>query len=235
MTGQASSVQDKQPPPMQAIAIVIAVSAAAFAGEMAVADHLPWGEEARGVIAVLLGAVAALWLTLAKGGSLADLGLARPKRWLTVPFWVLGILITFVAAQALVPQLITPYFDLPPPDMSRYDFIRGDALAAVSMALLLPLTAAIPEEVVYRGFLFHQFGRLYTGIKGGPILAALSQAVIFGLVHDDHHGPRVGYCVPPVWPQSVDRHNGAFGRTHCVGIAIVFFPCAGLGANCRSR
>ena len=183
MTGQASSVQDKQPPPMQAIAIVIAVSAAAFAGEMAVAEHLPWGEEARGVIAVLLGAVAALWLTLAKGGSLADLGLARPKRWFTVPFWVLGILITFVAAQALVPQLITPYFDLPPPDMSRYDFIRGDALAAVSMALLLPLTAAIPEEVVYRGFLFHQFGRLYTGIKGGPILAALSQAVIFGLVH----------------------------------------------------
>ncbi len=183
MTGQVSGGQDNQPLPLKAITIVIAVSAVAFASEMAVADYLPWGEEARGVIAVLLGAVAALWLTLAKGGSLADLGLTRPKRWLTVPFWVLGILITFVAAQALVPQLITPYFDLPPPDMSRYDFIRGNAVAAISMALLLPLTAAIPEEVVYRGFLIHQFGRLYDGVKGGPILAVLSQAVIFGLVH----------------------------------------------------
>jgi membrane protease YdiL (CAAX protease family) len=166
-----------------AIAVVIAVSAAAFAGELAFADQLPWGEEARGVIAVLSAAVAALWLTIRRGGSLADLGLVRPKRWWTVPFWVLGILVTFVAAQGLVPLLIAPFFDLAAPDMSRYDFIRGDALAAAAMALLLPLTAAIPEEVVYRGFLIRQFTRLYGNGRGGAVLAVLSQALIFGSVH----------------------------------------------------
>jgi len=147
MTDAKAHVWDQQAHPLTAIAIVVAVSAVAFAGELAAADRLPWGDEARGVVAVLLGAM-------------ADLGLVRPKRWLAVPFWVLGILVTFIAAQALVPLLIAPFFSLPAPDMSRYDFIRGDALAAISMALLLPLTAAIPEEVVYRGFLMRQFTRL---------------------------------------------------------------------------
>ena len=155
----------------------------AFAGELAVADHLPWGEEARGVVAVLLAAVTALWLTMRRGGSPADLGLVRPTRWRTVPLWVLGILILFVAAQALVPLLLAPFFDTPAPDMSRYDFIRGDALAAIAMALLLPLTAAIPEEIVYRGFLIRQFERLYGNARLGSIVAVLSQALIFGSVH----------------------------------------------------
>lgn len=183
MTDSIAHIRDQQPHPLAAIAIVISVSAVAFVVEVAVADHLPWGEEARGVIAVLLGAIAALWLTVRKGGSLANLGLTRPKRWWTVPFWVLGIFVTFGVAQALVPQLLAPLFGLPPPDMSRYDFIRGDALAAISMALLLPLTAAIPEEIVYRGFLIRQFERLYGDGYAGPMLAVLSQALIFGLVH----------------------------------------------------
>lgn len=183
MTDRITPQRSRQLHPLNAIAIVIAVSGLAFAGELAVADRLPWGDEARGVVAVLLGAVAALWLTVRRGGTLADLGLVRPKRWWTVPFWVLGILVTFVAAQALVPQIIAPIFDLPAPDMSRYDFIRGDALAAIAMALLLPLTAAVPEEVVYRGFLMRQFTRLYGDGHTGAMLAVLSQALVFGSVH----------------------------------------------------
>lgn len=183
MTGEVSEERDKRLRPLKAIVVVIVISAIAFVGEVALADYLPWGEEARGVIAVLAAALVALWLTTRHGGSLAELGLTRPRRWWTVPFWVLGILVTFVAAQALVPQLIAPYFDLPPPDMSRYDFMRGNAPAAVMMALLLPLTAAIPEEVVYRGFLIRQFTLLYGDTRKGEILAVLSQALIFGLVH----------------------------------------------------
>ena len=183
MTDQPSGRLDNTPAPLAAISIVVAVSALAFAGEVALADQLPWGEEARGVAAVLFGATAAVWLTVRKGGSLTDIGLTRPKRWWTVPLWVLGIVVTFGAAQALVPQLLAPYFELPPPDMSRYDFIRGNAAAAVSFALLLPLTAAIPEEIVYRGFLIRQFERLYDNRPATAALAILSQALIFGSVH----------------------------------------------------
>ena len=56
------------------IAIVVVVSIVAFLGELAASDHLPWGEETRGVMAVLMGAAAAVAITLGRGGTLADLG-----------------------------------------------------------------------------------------------------------------------------------------------------------------
>ena len=183
MTATIAHGQDDKTQALTSIAIVIAASAVAFAGELTAAAHLPWGEEARGIVAVLAGAIAAVWLTVRQDGSLADLGLVRPKRWLTVPAWVLVIFITFVAAQAIVPQVLAPVFDLPAPDMPRYDFMRGNPLAAISMALALPLTAAIPEELVYRGFLIRQFTRLYGNHTAGPMFAVLSQAAIFGAVH----------------------------------------------------
>lgn len=165
------------------IAVVFVVSAAAFAGELAVSDHLPWGEEARGVIAVLAGAFAAVAATLIRGGSLADLGFKRPRRWLTVPFWVLGIFVVFVVAQGVAPVLIANFIDVSQPDMSRYDYIRGDLSAAIVMGLALPLTAAIPEEIVYRGFLINRLITVFGQSRVGGALAVLVQAVIFGAVH----------------------------------------------------
>lgn len=165
------------------IAVVALVSIAAFLGELAAADLLPWGAEARGVIAVLAGAGAAVAVTLRRGGGLADLGLRRPRRWLTVPLWAIGIFAVFVVAQNLAPLLVAPFFDLPQPDMSRYDAVRGNATAALSLAIALPLTAAIPEEILYRGFLIERLARLFAGTRGPAVVAVLVQALIFGSVH----------------------------------------------------
>ncbi len=165
------------------IAAVALVSVLAFLGELAAADRLPWGEEARGVIAVLAGAAAAVAITLGRGGSLADLGFGRPKRWVTVPAWALGILVAFVVAQNAVPLLVAPFFDLPEPDLSRYDGVRGNVVAAISLAVALPLTAAIPEEILYRGFLIGRFTRLFGTSAAAPFLAVLAQALVFGSVH----------------------------------------------------
>lgn len=165
------------------IAIVALVSVLAFLGELAIAGRLPWGAEARGVIAVLAGAAVAVAITLGRGGGLADLGFRRPKRWLTVPAWVLGILAAFVVAQNAVPMLVAPVFDLPEPDLSRYDTVRGNLAATLSLAVILPLTAAIPEEILYRGFLIGRLTRLFGGYAGAPVLAVLVQAIVFGLAH----------------------------------------------------
>ncbi len=165
------------------ILAVIVVSAGVFVAELAGADHLPWGEEARGVLAVLAGAAASLSLTLARGGSLAELGFRRPRRWSTVPLWALGIVTVFVVAQGLVPQLLAPLGELPQPDMSRYDAIRGNLPAAIGLALILPLTAAVPEEILYRGFLIDRFTVLAGSGRGSAWLAALAQALLFGSVH----------------------------------------------------
>ena len=92
------------------ILLVFVISAIAYAGELAIADFVPWGEETRGVIAVLAGAIAALWLTRRQGRTLADLGFRRPERWLTVPFWAIGIFAAFVIAQIFAPLLVSPFF-----------------------------------------------------------------------------------------------------------------------------
>jgi hypothetical protein len=165
------------------ILVVAAVSAVAFAAESAVAAHLPWGAEARGVIAVLAGAGAAVLVTRRRGETLADLGFRRPRRWSTVPLWVTGILAAYVVAQGAVPVLVAQFLHVPEPDLSRYDSLRGNLPATLAMALVLPLTAAIPEEVLYRGFLIERLSRLVGPLPGATLVAVLLQALIFGSVH----------------------------------------------------
>jgi len=165
------------------IAAVVVISGLAYLGELAVADYLPWGKETRGVIAVLAGAAAAVAITLGRGGRLADLGFRAPKRWATVPVWAFGIFVVFVIAQVVAPLLIAPFYEIPQADLSRYDIIRGNLPVALAAAVLLPFTAAIPEEILYRGFLIGRLTTVFGGVRGAAVYAVLAQAVMFGSVH----------------------------------------------------
>lgn len=167
------------------IITVCAVSAVTFLLED-FANAQGWisvGEEARGVSAVLLGALAAVAIVLARGGTLADLGFKRPGRWATVPFQVACILFAFIAAQYLAPLLVSSFIDLPQPDLSKYDSITGDLGAAIALALVLPLTASIPEEIIYRGFLIGRLSDIFGQNMGGAVMTVLVQALFFGSVH----------------------------------------------------
>jgi membrane protease YdiL (CAAX protease family) len=141
------------------------------------------GPDALGVSAVLTGAVAAIAIVLARGGSLADLGFRRPERWSIVPLQVAAVLAAFVAAQLLLPLLLSSFFTVPQPDMSRYDAIAGNLGGAIALALLLPLTASIPEEVIYRGFLIGRLSDLFGHGRRGATLAVLVQALLFCSAH----------------------------------------------------
>jgi membrane protease YdiL (CAAX protease family) len=165
------------------ILLVAAASAVAYGAELALQEALPWGDEARGVLAVLVGAAFAVWVTLRRGRSITDLGFTRPKRWWAVPIWVVGILAAFIVAQIAAPLALSAFFEVPQPDFSRYDFIRGNFLGAIAMILVLPLTAAIPEEVLYRGFLIERLTCFVGKGKVGVLLAVLLQSIIFGSVH----------------------------------------------------
>ena len=167
------------------ILIVFAVSGLAFFLED-LANARGWisiGPEARGVTAVLGGALAAVGVVLARGGTLADLGFRRPKSWARVPFQVAGILVAFIAVQTLAPLLVSSFISLPEPDLSRYDSISGNLGAAIAMALVLPLTASIPEEVIYRGFLIGRLSDIFGRNIGGAFMTVLLQALVFGAVH----------------------------------------------------
>lgn len=171
--------------PLIDILIVAAVSGLTFIFEnLAIAQGwMPFATEIRGVFSVLAGASAAVGVVLARGGRFADLGFKQPRRWKVVPFQIAGILAAFIAVQTLGPMLVSSFISVPEPDLSRYDAIAGNLGAAIAMALVLPLTASIPEEVIYRGFLIGRLSDLFGRHVSGASMSILVQALVFGAIH----------------------------------------------------
>ena len=171
--------------PLADIGIVFLVSALVYAVEGWL-DALGWVSvvaDARGASAVVAGALAAVLVVRMRGGGFSDLGFKRPERWSIVPLQVLAILVVFVALQLLVPTALGLVFDLPQADWSRYDAVAGNPGAALMLALILPFTASIPEEIIYRGFLIGRLAGMLEHQKRGPAIAVLLHAVVFGSIH----------------------------------------------------
>jgi membrane protease YdiL (CAAX protease family) len=171
--------------PAMDILIVSAASIGAFALESwaSSAGLVDAGDAARGAFAVIVGVLTTLAVVRHRGETWSDLGFKRPARWSTVPLWVVGILGAFVVGQTLAPKLLSVFIELPQPDFSRYDAIVGNLPAAIAMALILPLTAAIPEEIIYRGFLIGRLEAIFGGLSAGPVLAVAVQSLVFALIH----------------------------------------------------
>lgn len=171
--------------PIVDIIIVFVVSGLAFLLEDFVSARgwISVGAEVRGVSAVVGGALAAIGVVLIRGGTLADLGFRRPERWARVPLQVAAVLVAFIAGESLAPLLVSPFISLPEPDMSRYDSIAGNLSGAIGLALLLPLTASIPEEIIYRGFLMGRLADIFGRSPGGAVMTVLIQALTFSAVH----------------------------------------------------
>ncbi|MGD2131706.1 MAG: CPBP family intramembrane metalloprotease [Maricaulaceae bacterium] len=167
------------------IAVVVAVSAGAFATELWARDAglVPFGDDTQGVGAVLAGAAAALAVTFARGRSWRDLGFKRPRRWRTVPLWVIGILLTYVLVSVVAPLAVSQFVATPEPDWSRYAALQGNLPAALLMMALLPFTASIPEEIIYRGFLMGRLTAIFGEGAIGAVLAVLVQSLLFGFIH----------------------------------------------------
>ena len=167
------------------ILVVITVSGLAYLIEgIAIAEGLlSYGKEIRGVSAMLTGACSAIAIILYRGGSLSDLGLKRPRRWKLLPLQAAIILIVFISAESALPALLSSIFYIPEPDFSRYNTISGNVIAAIGMALILPLTASIPEEIIFRGFLIGRLSKLTEHNKALMWIPVLTQAIIFSLIH----------------------------------------------------
>lgn len=138
--------------------------------------------ELRTLPALLAGALAAAWLAWRRGDAIRALGLARRTSWLRTLGWALAILIAFILAQNMA-ALVAAQWSIPAPDYSRYDYLRGNWLAAIAAWLLLIATAAIPEELLYRGFLLGRLEELVGAGRAGVFIALIGQALVFGLTH----------------------------------------------------
>lgn len=167
------------------LAVVFVASAIALLSER-LAHNAEWidvPESATGVSAVIAGVLAAIAVVVYRKQKLSELGFKRPERWATVPLWVVGIFLAFIAAQLALPMMIGFFFELPRADLSRYDSLYRNLPAAIAMACVLPFTASIPEEIIYRGFLLDRLIKICDSSKWGLIGAVAIQSVIFRSIH----------------------------------------------------
>jgi membrane protease YdiL (CAAX protease family) len=103
------------------------------------------------------------------------LGLSRPRSIVrTIGIGIaLGLLLLAFSKLMLTP--IVERLTGIPRDLSAFDFLRGDTAAFLRLLPLVWLSAALGEEIVFRGFLI---GRLEFAF-GGASRRATSAAVIF--------------------------------------------------------
>ena len=93
------------------------------------------------------------------------------------------MLIATIGLQLTLVPLLARLFDLPPPDMTRYDAIVGNFPVFLVSAIGAMITGGFIEEVIYRGLMVDRLARMLGGTKRAVVLAALLCGLPFGLIH----------------------------------------------------
>jgi uncharacterized protein len=115
------------------------------------------------------------------------LGFRRPKstRSLVITLvvaLVLGAVFKLVAKAVVLPLLGAP------PENAAYRHLAGNEAALAGMIYLIVVGAGFGEETVFRGFLFERFRTgLGTSVRA-RVIAVVSTALLFGLVHFPEQG-----------------------------------------------
>jgi membrane protease YdiL (CAAX protease family) len=165
-----------------------------------------------------------------RGTRWAGLGLRRPRRFWTVPLWVLALFATTIALSAVMDKAAT-LLDAPPPNMARFAGVEGNPIELAKILVISWTTAAFGEELLFRGFLGAGLERLLGGVWAAPLIAVIAQAVLFGLAHG-YQGPRgmvmsggvgliygIGYLLNGrnLWPLVI-----AHGVTDSLAMVVLF-------------
>lgn len=122
-------------------------------------------------------------LLRAAGETWRDVGLTRPASWLQVAALVIGGYLAVGALFAGI-SVVLPALGLIQPADHAFSAIRGDT--AQYLFWLLPVawgSAAFGEELVFRGYVQSRFERLFGTSRRAGALAAVAQALVFGVLH----------------------------------------------------
>lgn len=158
---------------------------AALVGPAAGPD-LPGAAAVRLLVALVLLAlplVVAHLATRRLGRRWRDYGFRWPDRWgRTIVRGVLTVGAIFLAS-ALVVGPLRSLFGLPAADLSTLDAVRGDPWTFAGLLVAAWITAALGEELLFRGFLLNELAEALGGGTAGWAAGALLTSAIFGVSH----------------------------------------------------
>ena len=136
----------------------------------------PWRQPVVALIAIVL--------VLLTREPLAAIGFRWPVSIRSTIGWAL---VAVVVACGVITPFVEPFLNRvtgTPVDYSGYGELTGNLPAAMQLIAFAWLSAAIGEEIIFRGFLLHQttalFGSSRAAAAGGVVLGA----TLFGLSHN---------------------------------------------------
>jgi membrane protease YdiL (CAAX protease family) len=124
-----------------------------------------------------------VWARLSRT-PLSAFGFSHPRSWgLTLAAGAaLGAATKIVLKAIVMPLLGAPAVN------ARYHYLAGNTAALPGIVLLVLVSAAFGEEVLFRGYLFERFGRLFGESRGGRLGAVALSAALFALAHYPDQG-----------------------------------------------
>lgn len=128
-------------------------------------------------------AMVALLLVWLQSGSLAPAGLQWPRRLLPTLLWAVGTAaLVIVGVGKIVSPMLEALAGLET-DYSAYGVLEGNLELALSLIGKAMLSAAIAEEIVYRGFLLDQLVALFGRSRIAKAAAVVVGGIVFALPH----------------------------------------------------
>jgi membrane protease YdiL (CAAX protease family) len=167
------------------ILLVLLVGGALYALEMGLQSlgALPESGMYTGALSLVGTLFFVLWLVRWRGQPVGVLGLRRPPTWWFVPAWGLAVFVVTVLLQVTLVPALAALLNLPPPDVTQYNALRGNLGLFVLAALGSMLTGGFIEEVVYRGLMVDRLTTIFGGGRRGRLMGALACGIPFGLIH----------------------------------------------------
>jgi len=131
-----------------------------------------------------LGAILALLWVQWSRTAWNEIGFARPRSWTRD----LAVGIVFgIAFKLLMKAIVMPQFGAPPINQA-YHYLAGNPAALPGAVYLLIAGGGFGEEVVFRGFLFERFGKLFGSGASPKAGIVLLTAGLFALLHYPDQG-----------------------------------------------
>jgi membrane protease YdiL (CAAX protease family) len=126
----------------------------------------------------LSGVLVLVWV-VASRTQWRDVGLVRPKSWASAA--VLGVM-GGVALKLVLKALILPLLGAPAVNPA-YHYLAANRAAIPATLWALVAGAGFGEEIVFRGYLFERFGKLFGPSSGAKVATVLITSLWFGGAH----------------------------------------------------
>lgn len=113
--------------------------------------------------------------------SWSDLGLGKPKNWWQPILVFIGVYVAYKLFNNFLAPAILALGDRP--DVSHLKNLPGNLEGLIVSLIIVWITAAFLEELIFRGFLLNAFDRLLGSSKWSMWTSVVISSVIFGAIH----------------------------------------------------